>query len=69
MPHTTSAVDVEQLFRPKPIEEPVNVHVVEQAREREPDFEAMRRLIQGEDEDHSESARDESERREVPKGG
>jgi hypothetical protein len=64
MRRTASTMDIEQLFRPKAVGEPVNMHVVQQAIEPEPDFEAMRRLIQGDDDE--ETARDEPEKREIP---
>jgi hypothetical protein len=60
------SIDVEELFRPKPVGEPVNMHVVEPVKEPEPDFEAMRRLIQGEGAPRPENVRDDPKRREVP---
>jgi hypothetical protein len=54
-------------LRPKTEGEPVNVHVVSLAKESAPDFEAMRKVIAGENDD-GESKRPDTERakREVP---
>jgi len=54
-------------LRPKTEGEPVNVHVVSLAKEPTPDFEAMRKVIAGEN-DGGESKRSDAERakREVP---
>jgi hypothetical protein len=58
--------DLEQLFRPKSVGEPVNTHVVERVKEPAPDFEAMRRVIETGVEREKVPARDEPERREIP---
>jgi hypothetical protein len=59
------SIDLEQLFRPKPVGEPVNMHVVERVKEPEPDFEAMQRIIESGVEREKVPPRDESERREI----
>jgi hypothetical protein len=66
MRSSIGSIDVEQLFRPKPVGEPVNMHVVDPVKQPEPDFEAMRRLIQGEGEPEPEPGPDDPKRREIP---
>jgi hypothetical protein len=41
-----AATDFAEIFRPKSSGETVNVHVVESVKEPQPDFEAMRRIIE-----------------------
>ena len=62
--------DVEDIFRRKPVGEPVNVHVVERVKEPKPDFEAMKRIIEGHSVDQGKEERarirNEPEKRKVP---
>lgn len=44
-----SVIDLSEFLRRPPAGEPVNTHVVEAAPEPKPDFEAMRRLVHGDD--------------------
>jgi hypothetical protein len=60
------STDLEQLFRPKPVGEPVNTHVVERVKEPAPDFDAMRRIVETGVEREKAPARDEPESRKVP---
>lgn len=41
------STDFSEVFKPKPIGEPVNSHVVPAVPEPQPDYEAMQRLING----------------------
>jgi hypothetical protein len=64
-PAAFSALEVEELFRPRPVGEPVNMHVVRSVKERGPDFEAMRRLIENRDDERQVHVRNEATRRKV----
>ena len=44
---SVAATDLADLLRPKSVGEMVNVHVVESIEEPHPDFDAMRRTIEG----------------------
>jgi hypothetical protein len=65
MRKAVASIDLERLFRPIPVGEPVNMHVVESVKEPEPDFEAMRRLVEGDEE--PETVRDERKTGDLPK--
>jgi hypothetical protein len=43
---SVAATDLADILKPKSSGETVNVHVVESAKEPQPDFEAMRRIIE-----------------------
>lgn len=43
-------IDFSEVFKPKPVGETVNVHVVPAVAEPHPDYDAMQRLIEGRDE-------------------
>jgi hypothetical protein len=42
-------IDLSELLRRRPAGEPVNTHVVEATPEPQPDFEAMRKLVHGDE--------------------
>jgi hypothetical protein len=44
---SVAATDLADILKPKTSGETINVHVVESAKEPQPDFESMRRTIEG----------------------
>jgi hypothetical protein len=44
--HSIAATKLSDLVKPTAVGEPVNVHVVQPAHEPQPDFDAMKRLIE-----------------------
>lgn len=53
-----ASTKIEDIFRPKVVGDPVNSHVVDSVREVEPDFDAMKRTIEGSSGQSPKSQRD-----------